>query len=111
MTVLDCLHRSSSYWERRRIVYNVVLAILTLYCWGPEILASEPRSLLGLAIVLGVFALIANVLFCLAYPVDVVLQLFSLDGMLKTTRPVLFASGLAIASGLALWVLLGTGMA
>ena len=111
MTVLDCLHQSSSYWERRRIVYNVVLAILTLYCWGPEILASEPRSLLGLAIVLGAFALIANMLFCLAYPVDIVLQLFSLNGMLKTTRPVLFTSGLAIASGLAFWVLLGTGMA
>ena len=111
MTVLDCLHRSGSYWERKRIAYNLVLAILTMTCWGPEILASEPRSLLGLAVVLGIFALIANALFCLAYPVDVALQLFSLDGLLKTTRPVLFTSGLAIASGLALWVLLGTGMA
>lgn len=111
MTVLDCLHQSSSYWERRRIVYNLVLVILTLLCCGPEMLVSEPRSLLGLAIVLGVFALIANSLFCLAYPVDIVLQLYSPDGMLKTTRPILFASGLAIACGLALWVLLGTGMA
>jgi hypothetical protein len=111
MTMLDCLRRAGSYWERKRIVYNAVLVVLTLACWGSEMVADGPRAWLGAAIVLTGFAVIANALFCLAYPIDVALQLFSLEEMLKRTRPVLFACGLAIATSLALWILLGSGMA
>lgn len=111
MTMLDCLRRAGSYWERKRIVYNAVLVMLTLTCWSSEIVAGGLHAWLGAAIVLAGFALIANALFCLAYPIDIGLQLFSLETMLKRARPVLFISGLLIASGLALWILLGSGMA
>ena len=111
MTMLDCLRRAGSYWERKRIVYNAVLVVLTLVCWGSEIVTGGPRAWLGSAIVLTGFALVANALFCLAYPIDIGLQLFSLETLLQRTRPVLFACGLAIATSLALWILLGSGMA
>ena len=28
------------YWERKRIIYNVILAVLVLVCWGRDILAA-----------------------------------------------------------------------
>ena len=88
-----------------------MLVILTLMCWGSDIAAGSLRAWLGAAIVLAAFALVANVLFCVAYPVDVALQLFSLETTLRRARPVFFTCGLCVASGLALWILLGSGMA
>ena len=100
-----------SYWERRRLLYNGVLTILALVCWGPEIVAGGPGAWMGGGIVLLVFCAIANALFCLAYPVDLAIQVSPLKELLPGTRGVLFVFGLALASTIALWVLLGNGMA
>lgn len=100
-----------AYWERKRLVYNGVLACVVFCCWGGEILTAKPHECLGLAFVLLFFAAIANVLFCLAYPIDIVLQFSPLRAKWKRCRWVLFASGLMIAGTLAVWVMLRDGMA
>ena len=100
-----------SYWERKRIVYNIVLAILVLACWGEDIFSGGPAQLLGAGIVLLILAGIANVLYCFAYPVDLAFQMTPLKAVWQRRRWILFTSGLVLASTLALWVMLHTGMA
>ena len=63
---------SVSYWERKRVIYNVVLAVLVIACWGAELLAADVRAWFGAGLVLFIFAVAANALYCLAYPVDLV---------------------------------------
>ena len=99
------------YWERKRIIYNGVLAILVLACWGADILSGGPRQWLGAAFVLVVFAGVANALYCIAYPVDLAFQMTPLKGGWKRFRWLLFTAGLLLASLLALWIMLRPGMA
>jgi hypothetical protein len=100
-----------SYWEEKRIVYNSVLVLLVLACWGEDILSGGPAQWLGAAIVLLVLAGIANVLYCFAYPIDLALQMTPLKSVWQHYRWLLFTGGLLLASTLALWVMLHTGMA
>ena len=100
-----------SYWERKRILYNGVLTLLVIACWGTDILSGGPAQWLGTAIVLLFFAGVANALYCLAYPVDLAFQMTPLKAVWQRRRWVLFTSGLLLASTLALWVMLHTGMA
>ena len=100
-----------SYWEPKRIWYNVCLTVAALICWGPEIFAGGPREWIGGLTVLAVFAIIANILFCFAYPVDFVLQMSSSRPVLDASRTCLFSLGLILALSFALWIMLGTGMA
>lgn len=100
-----------SYWERKRIIYNGVLALLVLVCWGADILSGGPRQWLGAAIVLLMFAGVANALYCFAYPVDLAFQMTPLKGSWKRFRWLLFAAGVILASILALWIMLRPGMA
>ena len=100
-----------SYWERKRIIYNVVLAILVLACWGTDILSGGPRQWLGAAVVLLIFAGVANALYCFAYPVDLAFQLTPLKEGWQRFRWLFFATGVILASILALWIMLRPGMA
>ncbi|MDG1896859.1 MAG: hypothetical protein P8J37_18290 [Fuerstiella sp.] len=100
-----------SYWERKRIVYNIVLACLVLTCWGEDMLLGGPAQSLGNGIVLLTLAGIANVLYCFAYPVDFAFQITPLKAVWQRHRLMLFTSGLLLASALALWVMLHTAMA
>lgn len=99
------------YWERKRIVYNLILAILALACWGQDIFGGGLQHMVGGLIVLLVFAMIANFLFSLAYAVDIAFQVTPLRERWRRVRWMLFLSGTAIASTLALWVMLDQGMA
>ncbi len=75
MQVKPLIADAISYWERRRIIYNAVLVILVLACWGADILSGGPREWLGAAFVLLIFGGIANALYCFAYPVDLAFQI------------------------------------
>jgi hypothetical protein len=58
------------YWEPRRLAYNAVLALIVLIYFGLNYPTS--RSTLSVDLVLSVFllAVLANVAYCAAYPVD-----------------------------------------
>ena len=99
-----------AYWERKRLIYNAVLAVLVVVCWGADLLATEPVQLLGAALVLLFFAGIANALYCLAYPIDLGFQMTSLRQPWRQHRNWLFLAGMIVASSLALWIMLGSGM-
>lgn len=99
-----------SYWERKRIIYNGVLALLVIACWGIDIISGGPQQWLGAAMVLLIFAVIANALYCFAYPVDLAMQMTSFRKRWQGCRWVLFVTGVCTASVLAVWIMLGPGM-
>lgn len=102
---------AASYWERMRILYNLVLATLAIVCWGPEMLSGRPIDFIGGMVVLSLFAIPANLCFCAAYPIDFVFQLTPLRAYLRPCRLMLLVCGTCLASASALWVLLGDHMA
>jgi hypothetical protein len=75
----DSFSQAWRYWEPRRILYNAVLVAVSIFWFGlawkhfrPALNPGNIFRLLGLA-------LIANVLYCAAYIVDIPLQLSNLS--------------------------------
>ena len=94
----DVINDLIRYWEKRRIVYNLVLILIVLAVF----LSRMPESLdrLGFTLVLQLFmlAVTANVLYCTAYVVDVFVQLSDFSERWKKVRWVLFVIGLFYAA-------------
>ena len=103
--------RALTFWESRRILYNLWLAVLTLIAWGPEILAEENQDWLGVIMVIGIFAFAANALYCTAYIAEAILHFAPSQSVQSLGRAIVFFAGTTIATALALWILLGQGMA
>lgn len=107
----DLLVDASRFWERMRIPYNIVLAGLSMACWGREMLLAGADHLIAGVLVLTFFGIGANLLYCAAYPLDIAFQLTPWRHHRKYARWVLFAAGMLLASACALYVLLGEHMA
>ena len=85
-TISDALR----YWERGRVLFNIVLLAFVLYQFG-GILPALPMTLwLELIAAAGV----ANVVYCAAYPVDLLIQASDYRHLGRTVgRPLLWAGG------------------
>ena len=105
------LFDSIRYWERRRLVYNLVLLTLAVFCWGPEMLSGRASDFFAGILVLLAFAVPANLLYCAAYPVDLALQFTPWRGSWTRCRWLLFLCGTVLASAMAIWVMVGDQMA
>lgn len=94
----DTLSDAIRYWEPRRIAYNVVLAAIVLFYFSLGWPAS--RHFVNVEIGLGLFilAVMANIAYCAAYPVDLFAQLSGVRAAWLRVRWVLFALGLAFAA-------------
>ncbi len=70
------------FWEPRRLIYNLVLAVVVVV-W---IVASwphfPPMFTLHSLLLLGILALLANACYCAAYFVDIAMQSLSVVGTL-----------------------------
>jgi hypothetical protein len=86
------------YWEPRRLIYNGVLACVVvvhfLLAWPGS------RDKLSLDFALGLFflAVIANVLYCAVYIVDLFVQFSGLDAPWRRGRAVVLVIGTAFAA-------------
>lgn len=89
------------YWERRRLIYNAVLAaiVIGVFIWAlPDACRRlTPSSALSLVIL----AILANLLYCAAYVPDVFVQLSDFRHVWRRNRWLLFAVGLILAAALA----------
>jgi len=98
LTRQEAFTNAIRFWERGRIVYNVVLALIVVAYFA----AGWPESKAGLTfnLVQGLFvlAVLANIAYCAAYPVDVFAQMSGLRDTWLRYRWVLFAIGLVFAS-------------
>ena len=73
-TLRERLTNAIAFWERGRIAYNIVLiAIVALVFWYDWPGSRHTVSIDG-GLGLFLLAVLANVAYCAAYPVDVVIQ-------------------------------------
>ena len=103
----DAMTSAIAYWERARIVYNVVLALVVLGHFAAAWPGSRSRITLELAQMLFLAAVLANVAYCAAYPVDVFAQLSAFRTTWLKLRWLLLVVGIAVAAILTRIVSLG----
>ena len=92
----DLVTDSVRYWEKRRILYNLVLAAVVAILYSMN--AKEIRNI-DSGTILGTFllAVIANVLYCAAYIPDLLLQLSDYRDIWRKWRVILFGIGTLFA--------------
>lgn len=101
----DAITDALGYWERRRPAYNLLLAavVVAVYWLAPT--RGAPR--IDMLLQLFVLAVIANVLYCAAYVVDVAVQCSGFRAPWLRRRWLLFALGSVFAATLAQFVARG----
>lgn len=101
-TLMDAIR----FWETGRLGYNGVLALMLLivvsYGDAWEAIAKE----FGLVVGLGV---IANLLYCIAYPIDFLVQATPARAFWRQWRWIAWCAGTGFAALLALGVTFGIG--
>jgi hypothetical protein len=94
------------YWEPRRLVYNAALALVVAanaFWAGSNAWSSLPDR----ALMLFFLAVVANVLFCAVYAIDLFVQLAGLLPQWSWLRPTVLGIGTAFAATLAHWASVG----
>ncbi len=101
VTPRQALSDALRYWEPRRIVYNAALGLVVLVVFLANLPSS--RSSLNFDLLQGLFvlAVLANVAYCAAHIVDMVLQVSAYRTSWIRVRWMLLAIGIAFAAVLA----------
>lgn len=86
------------YWEVRRVFYNMVLASVVLFHFMSAWPGSIPLVTRDRALVIFVLAVVANILYCAAYPVDLFVQFAGLRGAWSRLRWILWTVGTLFAA-------------
>jgi hypothetical protein len=106
-TVRDSVTAAIRYWEPLRLVYNLALAaiVLTYFC------LNYPASLsiisLNFLLILFLLAVLANIAYCAAYPVDVFVSASSFRTQWLKYRWIIFVIGLLFAATLTRFLAIG----
>jgi len=85
------------FWEPRRLIYNAILAAATISWFATTWPHFRPALHLQYLLPLTGLALIANVLYCAAYLVDLPLQLSAFNASWKRYRWLLWLAGMLFA--------------
>jgi hypothetical protein len=97
-SIRDALTDAIHYWERRRILYNLVLALIVVAVFVANWPASQARLGFDLAQRLFILAVLANIAYCAAYPVDLFAQLSAVRATWLRFRWLLFVIGMLFAA-------------
>jgi hypothetical protein len=94
----EYLTNAISFWEPRRVLYNLVLAVIVIAYFVAGYPAS--RAVLSIDFILGLFllAVAANVAYCAAYLADIFVQASGFREVWQRTRWVVFVIGTAFAA-------------
>ena len=101
VTAKQALSDALRYWEPRRIVYNIALGLVVVVVFVAHLPSSRGSLSFDLLQGLFVLAVLANVAYCAAHIVDIVLQLSSYRATWLRFRWILLAIGVAFAAVLA----------
>ena len=85
------------YWEPRRLIYNGVLAAIVIITYWLGLPGSKHSLGIDLVLWLFLLAVVANVLYCAAYLVDIFVQASAFRPQWQQFRWLLFALGVAFA--------------
>jgi len=86
------------YWEPRRFIYNIVLAVVVLICFGLNYPVSKSTISLDFVLLLFLLAVLANVAYCAAYVVDVFASASGYREQWSKLRWTIFTIGLLFAA-------------
>src|SRR5690242_12064064 len=95
ISLRDALTNAIGFWERRRIIYNIVLAAIVIAYFAAAWPGSSKHLSIDLAQGLFVLAVLANIAYCAAYVPDVLVQLSAARQTWLRVRWALFIVGLA----------------
>jgi hypothetical protein len=103
----ESLTSAIKFWEKMRLVYNAALILVVAACFAVSY--TEAKSRLSWNLLLGLFllAVLANVLYCTSYIVDVVVQMSGFRERWARYRWVLFSVGVIFAAIVARFIALG----
>jgi hypothetical protein len=96
-----------SFWEIRRIIYNAVLAAIVIGYFVASLPGSLQLITPDVIFALFILAVLANIAYCAAYLVDLVAQMSGFRDLWLRLRWILFLIGLAFASILTRWFIIG----
>jgi len=107
VTLRDSFTNAIRFWEPRRVIYNLVLAVIVVAYFVAAYPAS--KAVLSIDFALGVFllAVVANVAYCAAYLVDIFVQISGFREVWQRGRRVLFVIGTTFAAIIARFVAMG----
>jgi len=94
----DVLTDAIRYWERGRILYNSILAVIVVAYFVMNLPGARGHLSFDLLQSLFVLAVLANVAYCAAYLVDVFAQLSAVRAAWLRYRWVLLAIGILFAA-------------
>ena len=96
-TLLELATDALRYWEPRRILYNAILVVVTLGEMRARWSSTRYVPQVDLFLALFILAVIANLLYCAAYPADIFVQTSALREVWRRRRWVLFVVGSSFA--------------
>src|SRR5437899_4834645 len=107
LTLRDYFTDAIKFWEPRRVIYNLALAAIVIIYFAVGYPSS--KAVLSIDFLLGLFllAVVANVAYCAAYPVDVFVQASGFRDTWQRSRWVLFAIGTTFAAVITRFVAVG----
>jgi hypothetical protein len=85
------------FWEPRRLVYNLILAVVVMVWLVASWPHFRPAFTLQSLLLLAILALLANACYCAAYLVDLPMQSLSVGEALRRQRWVLWVIGTLFA--------------
>jgi hypothetical protein len=91
---------SLRYWERKRIVYNIVLALVVIGYFVAAWPGSKTTITLNGGFVLFILTVLANVAFCAAYLADLFIQFSGFGALWHRWRWALFVLGTTFAAAI-----------
>ena len=95
------------FWEIRRIFYNLWLAAIVVIYFVMNLPVSKSFIQADALMSLFILAVLANVAYCAAYPVDLFVQMSGVREPWRTLRWVLFVIGMVFAGILTRWFAIG----
>jgi len=111
MQVLNRDHITDAlqYWEPARIVYNLVLALITAGMFGPQLISGAmPFSDVSVASLV-VLAVLANIAYSVVYPIDLFVQASAFRDARNYWRGAIWGVGTLFAAALT-WIIAGAAV-
>lgn len=97
-TIRESVTAAIRYWEPRRLIYNLVLAAVVLIYFGLHYPSSKSTVTVDFALFLFLLAVLANIAYCAAYPVDVFVSASGYREQWQKHRWIVFLIGLLFAA-------------
>ena len=103
----ECVTNAIGYWEPRRLIYNLALALIVLVYFAINYPASKTTLSVDLGLGIFLLAVVANVAYCVAYAVDIFAQMSGFRLLWLKHRWMMLVIGILFAGTITRWLAIG----